>query len=93
MLHLVNNKHLFFANSEIHNYSTMYNKDLHLPVANLKRYTEGPYFTAIKIYNHLPGYIKSLELKQQSFKTALKKFLCQHPFYSIQEYFDFLDNS
>jgi hypothetical protein len=49
ILHTVNNKHLYTPNSKIHKYGTRYNNDLHLPIANLAKYTEGPYFSAIKI--------------------------------------------
>jgi hypothetical protein len=63
-----------------------YNKDLHLPIANMTKYKEGPYFSAIKLYNHLPEYIKSLSSEQKRFKNTVKEFLCQNPFYSIQEY-------
>jgi hypothetical protein len=89
MLHTVNNKHLYTPNSEIHKYRTRYKNNLHLPIANLTRYTERPYFSAVKVYNHLPEYIKSLSLDQKRFKNTLKRFLCQHSFYSTQEYYDF----
>jgi hypothetical protein len=67
ILHTVNNKHLYTLNSEIHKYRTSYNNDLHLPIANLTKYTEGPCFSAIKMYNHLPEYIKSLSSDQKCF--------------------------
>jgi len=89
MLLTVKNNHLFTPNSKINEHRTRCSNDLHLPIANLKRYTEGSYFSAIKIYNHLPEYVKSLASDQKSFKKTLKSFLCQHAFYSIQEYYDF----
>jgi hypothetical protein len=92
ILHTVNNKHLYTLNSEIHKYRTRFNNDLHLPIANSTKYTERPYFSAIKIYKHLPEYIKSLSSDQKCFKNTLKRFLCQHSFYSIQEYYDFKDD-
>jgi hypothetical protein len=92
MLHTVNNKHLYTPNSEIHKYRMRYKNNLHLPIANLTRYTEGLYFLAITIYNHLPEYTKSLSLDQKSLKNTVKRFLCQHSFYSIQEYYDFKED-
>jgi len=92
IIHTVNNKHLYSPNCEIHKYGTRYNNNLHLPIANLTKYTEGPYFSAMKLYNHLPDYIKSLTCDQKRFKNTLKKFLCQHSFYSIQKYYEFKDN-
>jgi len=56
VIHTVNNRHLYTPNYEIHKYRTRYNKDLHLQIANMTKYTEGPYFAAIKFYNHLPEY-------------------------------------
>jgi hypothetical protein len=65
---------------------------LHLPTANYTKYIKGHYYTAIKVYNHLPNHIKSLLPNQVSFKYALKRFLCRHSFYSIMEYFEFKDD-
>ena len=50
-------------------------------------------FTAIKIYNQLPVYMKSLLSNQKRFKYTLKRFLCQHSFYSIEEYYDYKDDT
>ena len=61
-------------------------------VVSLKKFTDGPYFSAIKIYNHLPEFVKSLASDLKNLKKTLKRFLCQHAFYSIQEYYDFKDN-
>jgi hypothetical protein len=69
----------------------LYNRDLHLPIANTKKYKEGPYFSAIKLYSHLPEYIESLSSDQKRFKNNLREFLCQNPFYSIQDYYEFKD--
>jgi alpha-acetolactate decarboxylase len=91
IIHTVNNSHLYLPNYEIHKYRTRYNKDLHLPIANTKKYKEVPYCCAIKLYNHLPEYIKSLSSDQKHFKNKLKEFLCQNPVYSIQEYYEFKD--
>jgi len=77
MLYTVKNQHLFSTNNAIHQYRTRNNNDLYLPIANLKKYKDGPYFMAIKIYNHLPEYIKALMSDLKSFKKILKGFLCQ----------------
>ena len=60
MLFTVKNNHLFTPNSKIHEHRTRCSNDLHFPIANLKKFTDGPYFSAIKIYNHLPEFVKSL---------------------------------
>jgi hypothetical protein len=91
IIHTVINRHLYLPNYEIHKYRTRYKKDLHLPIVNTKKYKEGLYFSAIKLHNHLPEYIKSLSSDQKRFKNNLKEFLCQNSFYSIQEYYEFKD--
>ena len=35
IMFVINNKHLFKSNSDVHNLSKRYNSDLHLPTANL----------------------------------------------------------
>jgi len=91
-LHTVSNMHLFIANGEIHRYETRANKDLHRPSPNSTKYTKGPYYTAIKVYNHLPRSVKDLAPNQKRFKYTLKRFLCQHSFYSIKEFFDYKEH-
>jgi len=90
MVHTVQNQQIYAANNDIHTYKTRYNKDLHFPIVNLKRYRDGPYYSAIKIYNHLPEYIKALTFDLKSFKRTLRGFLCQHSFHSMQEYYDLM---
>ena len=75
MLYTVRNQYLFSSNNSIHQYRTRYNNDLHLPIANLKKYKDGPYFMAIKIYDHLPEYIKALTSDLKSFKKNPKGVL------------------
>ena len=88
MLYTVRNQHLFSSSNSVHQYRTRYNNDLHLPIVNLKKYKDGPYFMAIKLYNHLPQYIKALMSDLKSFKKTLKGFLCQHSLCFIPEYYD-----
>jgi len=47
------------------------------------KYAKGPYVNGIKVLNHLPRTIKTLEHSPVKFKNALKTFFHQHPFYSI----------
>jgi hypothetical protein len=43
----------------------------------------------IKIFNHLPDYIKGLINEKQTLKKALKKFLLDNIFYSINDYLNY----
>jgi hypothetical protein len=91
LLFTVNNKYLFDSNNEIHQYRTRHNKDLHLPTVNLSRFKKGAYISGIKAFNHLPQYIKAL-VNDECFKSTLRKFLYQHSFYSVAEYYDYQED-
>jgi len=83
---MVNNKHLFTKNLEIHSHSTRMASNFHVPTAKLTKYQKGAHYMGIKIFNHLPGYIKCLINEKQIFKNTLEKFLLDNIFYSINEY-------
>ena len=42
-----------------------------------------------KIYNHLPMSIKAHSNDAKRFKATLKKYLIEHVFYSLDEYYQF----
>jgi len=65
----------------------MNNNNLHLPLANLSKFNKGAYISGIKVFNHLPQYIKALINNQTCFKSTLKRFLYHHSFYSMNEYY------
>jgi len=46
------------------------------------------YHSGIKVFNRLPTRIKSLSGDIRKFKSALKSFVLEGSFYTIQEYFD-----
>jgi hypothetical protein len=72
IIFVVNNKHLFTVNNEIHKYNTRNNKDLHPASANLTKFIKGPYMSGIKAYNHLPQYLKDLDQNSLQFRSSLK---------------------
>ena len=86
VLYTINNKHLLDANNEIRKYETRNNNNLHRPVANLSKFNKGAYMSGIKVFNHLPQYIKALTNDRKYFKSTLKMFLYHHSFYSVNEY-------
>jgi hypothetical protein len=83
------NRHLFTLNSDIHNIGTRYNNDFHLPSAQSKLFLKGVFYSAIKMYNHLPLIIKELSYDVKRFRRVLKRFIHSTCFYSLEEYFDF----
>jgi len=86
VLYTINNKHLFDTNNEIHNFKTRNNNNLHHRIANLSKFNKGAYISGIKVFNHLPEYIKALTNDHKYFKYTLKRFLYHHSFYSMNGY-------
>jgi hypothetical protein len=89
ILYTINNKHLFTTNNEVNNHKTRCNNDLHHPWSNLSKFNKGAYISGVKVFNHLPQYIKAMSNDQKIFKATLKKFLCHHSFYSMEEYYEY----
>jgi hypothetical protein len=75
ILYTVSNKHLLNASNEIHKYRTRYNSNLHLPIVNLSKFNKGAFISGVKVFNHLPQYIKALANDRICFKSTLKRFL------------------
>ena len=87
-MYMVNNKHLFTKNLEVHNHDTRSANNFHLPTINFIKYQKGAYYTGIKIFNHLPAHIKNVVNEIQGFKKTLKRFLLDNLFYSTDECFN-----
>jgi hypothetical protein len=79
-VHVVNNKHLFTRNLEVHNHNTRSAKNSHLPITNLTIYQKDAYYTGITIFNYLPTHIKNVVNEIQVFKKTLTRdfFLITH---------------
>ena len=75
LLFAVDNKHLFTANNQIHKHNTRNNNNLHPALANLTKYNKRPYISGIKVFNHLPQYLKSLVHSPKHFRSSLQMFL------------------
>jgi len=63
LLYMVNNKHLFTKNWEVHNHNTISANNFHPPITNLTKYQKGAYYAGIKILNHLPTHISVYRMK------------------------------
>ena len=83
---MVNNKHLFTKNLEVHNNDTRSANNFHLLITNLTKYQNGAHFAEIKIFHYLPTNIKCVANEIQVFKSAFKRFLLSNSFYSVEEY-------
>jgi hypothetical protein len=53
LIFVVDNKNLFYLNSEIHSINTRQNFNLQQPQANLTLYQKGAYYSGIKVFNNL----------------------------------------
>jgi len=58
-----------------------------VPSANLTLHQKAVYYSAIKIFNHLPTTIKNLSNSKKKFQIALRKFLLNNSIYSLEEYY------
>jgi len=94
VLYTINNKYVFDTNNEIHKYEykTRNNNNLHRPMANLSKFNKGAYISGIKVFNHLPQYIKTLTNDHKYFKSTLKRFLYHHSFYTMNEYYGYKED-
>jgi hypothetical protein len=90
-LFVVNNKYIFATNGEIHTHNTRNKNDFHSPLSNLEKFKKRPSIAGIKAYNHLP-HLKTLDHKSSSFRSSLKRFMQQHAFYSVEEYYECKEN-
>jgi len=88
----INNRHLFPTNSEVHEYNTRNNNNLHPSLSNLTKFKNGPFIMGIKVFNHLPQSLKALVHNPKQFRSSLKRFLYHHSFYSIEEYYEYKEN-
>ena len=81
-------KENFWSHGYMHHNCT----NLHLPTVNLTRYYKGPYMLGSKAFNHLPRCIKILVNDMKCFKLSHKRFLYHNSFYSVEEYYKYIDD-
>jgi hypothetical protein len=83
--------HSFSFLSDVHNRDTRqsFNLNLYQPSALRASYLKGTYYMGIVIFNNLPVPIKRLYDNPIAFKLALKRFLYDHSFYTLDEYFNY----
>jgi hypothetical protein len=93
ILFVVNNKYIFTTNSAVHKLNTRNNNNLHPALSNLTTFNKGPCISGIKAFNHLPQYLKALDHNSLYFRSALKRFLHHHSLYTIDEYYEYKENT
>jgi hypothetical protein len=88
LMFVVNNSEYFVLNNAYHSNNTRRRNDLHLAQVTLSMYQKGVYYSGIKIFNALSKAIKDVSSKPNKFKIALKHFLLEHSFYTLNLFFD-----
>ena len=88
LIFISKNRDLFISNSEIHGISTSFNSDLHIPSASLTLLQKGVFYSGSGIFNHLPPNIKDLFDNKKRSRSALKKYLLENYFSTLEEHFN-----
>ena len=91
ILFVINNGDLFQTNSVLHEYDTRIKDNLHFSELQMTKVKKGPYNSCIKAYNYLLNNITVLSPNSNTFKNDLKEFFIAHPFYSVEEYYEYKD--
>ena len=78
---------MFPSNSNTHSYNTRNKNELSILPMNSTLCRNNFVNTGLRIYNHLPQHLKKT-FAVNKFKTGLFRFLLEHCFYSVQEYFE-----
>ena len=87
LVSLNNNRSLFQCNSEINDFNTRFNHNLHLPSTNLQLVQKAVLYSGSKEYNHLPSNIEVLSNDTKLFISTLNSYLTEHTFYSLDEFY------
>jgi hypothetical protein len=86
MMFVVNNLDEFQTNSSMHGINTRCKIQLHIPSVRLSSIQKGVTYSSIKIFNSLPSNILKLQNDKLIFKSALRRYLLTHAFYSVEEF-------
>ena len=86
---VVNNRNLFLDNGELYTKRTRNSYNLRPPLSHLTKYQKIVHYAGIRIFNHLPTSIKSIANETKEFKKALKRFLLDNSFYSMDDFFNY----
>lgn len=85
---LYNNKDSFLTNLMPGPYNTRHGEHYYYSSHRLTLTEKSPYYASIKLYNHLPNYLKTNN-SFNNIKKDLISFLCELEPYSVSDYFNF----
>jgi len=86
---VVNNINLFLDNAELYTIKTRNSYNLRPCLSHLTKYQKAVHYVGIGIFSHLPTSIKSMANETKEFKKALKRFLLDNSFYSMDAFFNY----
>ena len=92
LMFVIKYRDFFPSNSDIHDWNTRYNHNLHLPTTHLTLVQKGVLHSGIKTFNHVPTCIKSVYKDPKHFKLKLKSFLLKQTLYSLEEFYQVTSN-
>jgi hypothetical protein len=93
VLFVAKNREDFKINSDIHLHNTHFNTNLHPSSVSLTKYQKGTHSSGIKIYSRLPTGIKQLSGDVNKLKLALRRFILDGSFYTIEEFLQWSTSS
>jgi hypothetical protein len=73
-MYLVDNRHLFITNKEIHNINTRSNHKFHIRSSNLTTFQKRVYYSGIKLFRHPLSHIRHLYYDTKLFRTIFESF-------------------
>jgi hypothetical protein len=91
LMFVIKHKDLFKVNTEVHEINTRHKLDFRVPSVRLTRIQKRLYYSGITLFNALPLIMKQAAQNVKKFKYALKVFLIENSFYTVEEYFNMND--
>jgi hypothetical protein len=88
IVYIKSNLNLFTTNSGIHSYNIRQKEDLFIVPCNISLCINNFNNLGLRMLNHLPQHFKEIPALYK-FRNALKSFLLDHCFYSLEELFLF----
>ncbi|PSN41627.1 hypothetical protein C0J52_17769 [Blattella germanica] len=79
------NKDIFKTKIDSHSYSTRHRNKLKFNFCKNSTSKRSFHEQGIKLYNALPQYVKDYDVN--TFKWTVKRLLCEHSLYEMDEYF------
>jgi hypothetical protein len=79
---------LFELNNSVHGINKRNKQHLCRPVTHLSAYQIGVYYTGVRLFNRLPTNTFTMKHDKNLFRLALRSYLLEHCFYSVNGFID-----